>query len=351
MNRRDFLHQTTTASLATLLPQVGHTKMVEKMGIVVHSYWLRWQSKIESSRFPPLRNALDLLNHCHQLGAGGIQVGIDHWTADFAKQVRNISENWGLYVEGSVSLPKTPNDTAAFEQNIIQAKDAGVKVVRTVCSAGRRYEAYHSLADFRAFEQNAVAVLEAIEPILRKHRVALGVENHKDWRADEMAALLKKLSSEWIGATIDFGNNWALLEDPTETVHTLAPFVKSTHLKDMAVEAYTDGFRLSEVPLGEGILDLPALVAVCRQYNPAVTFSLEMITREPLLIPCLTEAYWETFPNLPGRYLAHTLKTVNTRSNKGGLPTIAHLSPEEKLAAEDANIRLCLAYGREKLGL
>jgi hypothetical protein len=123
--------------------------------------------------------------------------------------------------------------------------------------------------------------------VLRKHKVKLAVENHKDWRAPELAAVLGELSTEWVGVTLDFGNSIALLEDPMEVVRTLVPFVLSTHVKDMAVEEYPEGFRLSEVPLGQGILDLPQIVALCRKHNPNVAFSLEMITRDPLEIPCL----------------------------------------------------------------
>ena len=36
----------------------------------------------------------------------------------------------------------------------------------------------------------------------------------------------------------------------------------------MGVEEYADGFLLSEVPLGEGILDLKGMVAALRKANP-----------------------------------------------------------------------------------
>ena len=86
----------------------------------------------------------------------------------------------------------------------------------------------------------------------------VGVENHKDWTVEEMVPLLKSYSSDYLGACIDFGNNMSLLDDPMDVVEGLAPFVINTHIKDMAVEEYADGFLLSEVPLGEGILDLKA---------------------------------------------------------------------------------------------
>ena len=60
-------------------------------------------------------------------------------------------------------------------------------------------------------------------------------------------------------------------------------------------------------PLGEGILDMRAIVDTIRRAKPDVHFSLEMITRDPLQVPCLTEKYWSTFQEVPGVDLARTL--------------------------------------------
>jgi sugar phosphate isomerase/epimerase len=63
--------------------------------------------------------------------------------------------------------------------------------------------------------------------------VPLAIENHKDWTADEMAALMKEKASRWLGVCLDTGNNIALLDDPMATVEALAPYAISTHIKDM----------------------------------------------------------------------------------------------------------------------
>ena len=34
------------------------------MGVVVHSYWARWNSKTASDNYPSFTNALQLLRHC-----------------------------------------------------------------------------------------------------------------------------------------------------------------------------------------------------------------------------------------------------------------------------------------------
>lgn len=351
MDRRNFIQQATLGTLALSFPSVPEFLADKRMGIVVHSYWSRWNSKADSKKYPAFTNTLELLQHCHQLGAGGVQVIVSGWSSDFARQVRDEREKLGLYLEGSIGLPKHAQDVARFDQEVKLAREAGAQVLRTVCSSGRRYETYHSPAAFEELKKNALASLQLAEPVLSKYKVRLGVENHKDWRAHELVSLLKQVNSEWIGVTLDFGNSMALLEDPMEVVQTLSPYVFSTHVKDMAVEAYRDGFLLSEVPMGKGILDLPKMVALCKQHNPAGTFSLEMITRDPLEIPCLTDTYWETMQAVPGTDLARMLRLVREHTYAGGLPRVASLSAEEKLALEEQNIVACLTYSKNKLSL
>jgi sugar phosphate isomerase/epimerase len=347
MNRRTFIHQTTKA--AAILPFVSVPKIFkeERMGIVVHSYGIRWNSKIESTKYPGFSDAIELIEHCHAIGAGGVQVGVGNWSADFAKKVRARREKLGLYLEGSIGLPKSPEGVSTFEQEVINAKEAGARILRTVCLGGRRYETFHSADEFETFRKNSIKSLQIAEPVVRKHQMKLAVENHKDWRAPELADVIKNLSSESVGVTVDFGNSISLIEDPMEVVQTLAPYAFSTHVKDMGVDEYQDGFLLSEVPLGTGILDLAKMYRICREHNPTVTFNLEMITRDPLKIPCLTETFWSTFPDVSPMELARTLQMVKQKRDTDGLPEVSQLNNEEKLAVEEQNILESLRYSKQ----
>ena len=242
MNRRHFVQQATAGAAVLSLPALPAAAAATRMGIVVHSYANRWNSKVNSVNYPGFSNAIDLLEHAHQLGAGGIQVVMNDWTTDFARSVRDRREKLGLYLEGSVGMPKKPDDVAHFEQNVIRAKEAGANVLRTVCSGGRRYEILHTADGFRAMQKNALTSMQLAEPVLKKHKVKVGVENHKDWRSDEHVAMLKQIGSEWVGATVDFGNNMSLLEDSLTVVTNLAPYAVSTHVKDMALRSMPMAF-------------------------------------------------------------------------------------------------------------
>ena len=349
--RRHFLQQAAISAVALSLPKLPLFSPEIPMGIVVHSYGFRWNSKVNSQKYPAFTTAIDLMEHCHQLGAGGAQVVVSNWTTDFAQEVAARRQALGLYLEGSIGVPSDAQDLQRFEQEVKNARIGGIKVLRTVCSEGRRYENYHSIEAFEQLQKKALASLQLAEPIVRKHQMKLAIENHKDRRANELEKLVRQLNSEWIGVTLDFGNSISLSEDPMAVIQTLAPYAFSTHVKDMGLEEYADGFLLSEVPLGKGILDLPAIIALCRKHNPAITFNLEMITRDPLEIPCLKNEYWATFPNVRAEELARTLRMV--RQHKSAVPLLrtSPLSPEERLVVEEQNIIECLTYSKKNLRL
>ena len=256
-----------------------------------------------------------------------------------------------MFLEGIVSLPKHDADLDRFEAEIRTAKRAGARVVRTAMLQGRRYETFTTSAAFRRFAEESAHSLALAAPVVARHGVRLAVENHKDWRSDELITLLKRLGNDHVGVCLDTGNSIALLEDPMEVVEALAPLAFTTHFKDMGLEEYRDGFLLAEVPLGTGVLDLPRVVRTLRAAAPDLHFNIEMITRDPLQVPCLTSRYWETFFDLPGRHLARALRLVRNHAPGRPLPRISALPAGDKLRAEDENISRCLDFARERLGM
>ena len=344
------LQQTVMAAAALSLPPIAQAVSPSKrMGLTVASYGYRRRAKAAYGDLRPFRNAIDILDHSVRLGAGGVQVSVRGWQSDFAKEVRAKRESLGLYLEGQISLPKNKNDLDRFESEIKAGREAGAEIIRTVALGGRRYETFDTERAFLDFKLNALDRIRLAEPIVRKHQVKLALENHKDWRAPELIDILARLSSEWVGVCLDTGNSISLLEDPMDVIRTLAPYTMTIHFKDMGVEEYDEGFLLSEVPFGDGILDLASIIELCNAANPQVQYNLEMITRDPLKVPCLTEKYWKTSPRLAGSYLAQTLRRVKKEASKKPLPKVSGLSPEECVRYEEANIVSCFVYARQNL--
>src|SRR5262249_32009536 len=154
-----------------------------------------------------------------------------------------------------------------------------------------------------------------------------------------------------VGVWVERGKNVGLLEEPLGVVQALAKLAFSVHLKDVGVEEYSDGFLLAEVPLGEGLLDLKKVIATLRKANPKVRLNLEMITRDPLKIPCLTEKYWATMEKVSGRDLARMLALVRKHQKKEKLPRISALSAAKQREVEEAHVKRSFEHARKHLGL
>ncbi|HZT33714.1 MAG TPA: TIM barrel protein [Bryobacteraceae bacterium] len=332
MTRRNLLLTAAAAARLGAAPR-------SKMGVATTSYMT----------FRRPRDTYEFLEHVHELGGAGIQAPLTSLDPADLKKLRARAEEWGMYLEVMAPLPK--EDAAAFERYAAAAKEAGAACLRTGCLGGRRYETFSALSEWQEFVARSRESIERALPVLERHRIPMGLENHKDWTIEELAPLLRQHSSPWLGACIDTGNNIALLDDPMEVVEQLAPFAVCTHLKDMGVEAYSDGFLLSEMPLGEGMLNLRRIVSIISSARPNVNFTLEMITREPLRVPCLTDKYWATFPQRGGLHLARTLRTVRAQQGRQALPRYAGLPRAAQLRVEEDNVKESLNYAREQLGL
>ena len=91
------------------------------------------------------------------------------------------------------------------------------------------------------------------------------------------------------------------------------------------------------------------IAATVKRYNPKINFSLEMMARNPLKVPCLTDKYWATFPQRSGRYLARALNWVKKHSQK--LHNMDSMSQQRKAEFEQENFRTSIAYARDQLGM
>lgn len=287
-----------------------------------------------------------MIDYVRSLGGGGLQAS----ASGDLNAVRKRLEELGMFFEGNARLPATlDEDTAAFEKSLLDTKAVGGTVARSVSrspagSSGRRYESFKSYADFKAWQDQANAIVLKCLPIAERVGVKLALENHKDRQSADHAAFIKKTSSEYLGSLIDPGNNLSLLEEPMETVNNLAPFVLATSLKDMGVAPYQDGFLLSEVLFGTGAQDQGEIWKILKRHNPKINMVEELITRDPLKIPCLTPGYWACFPAKDEKRLATIQAYVRAKQTK--LPYVDQLSPQERFKVEESNHRNTIDWGR-----
>lgn len=351
MHRRNFLTLMAAGLTGGAQPVVAQHRS-KRYGIAWTSIPVRFaQARLRNPGRQPAIPAAEFIELCHSYGAGIVQMGFDQLAGtdqDYLTGVRRLLELRGMALELGVNARALESEEV-FAPIAAAAGQLGVERLRLACLSGRRYETFSERKSWQEFAAHWKGVLRRAEPMLRRFRLRAGIENHKDWLADEQVEILKSIASPYLGACIDFGNNVSLLEDSLDVARKLAPYVITTHLKDMAVRPYEDGFELSEVPLGEGSTPLREVVSLLRRAQRDLPIVLEMITRDPLKVPYKTDRYWATYDGRDQQRIDRFERRILSKAWKRPLPRVSNLTAEQALAVESDNLRRCSEYALQVL--
>ena len=119
-----------------------------------------------------------------------------------------------------------------------------------------------------------------------RHGITLALENHglMAGRSDQVAGIIDAVGSPALRANLDTGNFLLVNQNPSDAARELAKVVALVHLKDFAkapagqvehVYKGLDGTGFTGTVVGEGQVDLVAILATLRQAGYAGWLSLE----------------------------------------------------------------------------
>jgi 3-oxoisoapionate decarboxylase len=93
--------------------------------------------------------------------------------------------------------------------------------------------------------------------------VKLAMENHFDFTTDEFADLIDRVNSPYFGMCFDTGNALRIGDDPVESASLLGKHIFATHTKDVKPVygvSPKEWYFFACVPVGQGVINMPALV-------------------------------------------------------------------------------------------
>ena len=350
--RREFLFSISVLALSQYV-KPAQPIALKAFGIAQASFRIRSTQAAQAagSEGPsiPAEKYIDL---CKSFGGDGCQFDFNLLSStdeDYLRRIHRSLEDKGMFLE--LSMPaQWLADQNSLTNAAAVAKELGATKIRVAIN-GRRYEEFSELKQWKDFFSHWSEVMRQAEPLLKKLGLVVGIENHRDWMADELAEILRQISSSYLGACVDFGNNLALLEDPLEVAQKLGPYAVTSHLKDMTLTASEEGFLLADVPLGQGILPIAKIMEIMRKGRSDIHFCLEMITRDPQTVPFKDDKYWATYEKRDEARIEKFKSTVLSKSSAASLSKISGMSSARMLAVEDENIRKCVSYAKRTLGL
>ena len=123
------------------------------------------------------RQSFDIIEHCRSLGLGGVQTNPPSTDPAELKKFRQRIEGYGMHLVCDPRLPKQESDVPGFEAQVAAYKEAGAAVFHAAMT-GRRYEDFDALEPFKQMFEQCKRMVALAEPVLKKHRMRLGIENH-----------------------------------------------------------------------------------------------------------------------------------------------------------------------------
>jgi sugar phosphate isomerase/epimerase len=187
---------------------------------------------------------------------------------------------------------------------------------------GDRHDRFRSDVSWPVQIEASREVLTLLTPRLLDLGLQLAIETHADFTATELLDLLARVDDRAFGLTLDTANLVMRLDDPIDAVAMLAPWVRSTHIKD-AVLAFTPrGLCWQARPVGSGILPMPDMLAILIKSNPQLPLTVELHPRTYDL-PIFDRRWLAYFPELRPHSLASVVRLAalcEARYADGSLP-------------------------------
>jgi sugar phosphate isomerase/epimerase len=236
------------------------------------------------------------------LGLDGVQLDITHLTSHddgyLARIVRHAAVR-NLYLEyGSTGIE---SERTARELEI--CRKLGAPLMRTYMGFSR----FDRSTDVPTESAMAVRVLRELAPRAADYGIRIAVENHCDATAEELLRVIEAVDSPQVGICADLGNFMIHMEDPVASVRLLAPHIINTHFKDYALTMTNWGFKAHGVPLGEGAINLPAILEILSTQSRLDRIMLE-VPVEPSDTEAVTLAREDDFISRSVRHAREVLK-------------------------------------------
>jgi len=229
-------------------------------------------------------DTFDLLDRVNEAGGRVVQICDnlpldrlpDEMLANLARRAAELGVSLEVGIKGS-----SPEHV---RRNLEVVKRLGARLLRVVLTD----------AEWRPPFAESVAVFKSLLPDLRVAGSQVAIENHFHMTPAELARLVEAVGDPLVGVCLDPLNSITMFVGVVETVKTLAPLAMSVHAKDAVITRQHTGFYISGCPLGEGLVDLPGMLAAVRaaDRSPNVLVECWMDRLDDETITLIQEQDW-----------------------------------------------------------
>lgn len=276
-----------------------------KVGLCVYGTTFMMGIHPKSGR--PRITASQLMEQAIQAGLEGVEMPPALLEGEDLRSVAEYAARHGLYI----SIASGGYDPEKLEAAMETAARVGARTVRTVVGGADFGGDRRRMAGrWQSFMQDVLKGLAAGTRAAEKLGVHLALENHQDVASEELLWLCEQIGSPHFGIVLDTGNPLATAEEPIDFARRILPHLKHVHLKDYWIYLTEEGYRLVRCPIGQGVIDFPALLGMFAESCPDMTMSIEVGALEARHTRVLAADFWPEYPARTSSQLAETLRFV-----------------------------------------
>ncbi len=235
------------------------------------------------------------ITRCGQLGAQVAHCTIARWDDPaYLERLKGLLEQYRLEL-----IPSNGADMVCTGDQARRGQEASIAgLERYHRFGGVRMVKFNTPMTYNRFskempvDEQIGLIKENVRPIVKAASelgIVLALENHYDYRAAEIRAVIEHVDSPYLRSLLDVGSPFAVCEEPVEAASILAPYAALVHLKDCLVQPWTPGSAgyyacQYAVPLGEGNVDLLTIVRILHEKAPNPTelcLAIELVPVPP----------------------------------------------------------------------
>lgn len=302
------------------------------------------------------RSALANLDYAAELGMDGVffRTVLDvtpSLDAGLLRELREHADELGLYLEIGLAKVNPYANAEAPEVRELGGGDYRRGFIRMMesCAAIDCRELWVGTANYKftlpgyyvfdrfrtdvSWADQLVAIekfLHSLAPAVRDLDCHLNIETHEEITSFEVVRLVEAVGPDVLGITFDTANVVARAEDPLAAARRVAPYVRMSHVRDVAIFATEYGIGRMLAPCGEGVMDWPTMLGLLAEHNPGLQLSIEN-SRDRTVMPMhVYDPTWlAAHPDLSTVELSEIFRLTRDyqdRAAKGELPTAQYLT-------------------------
>jgi 3-oxoisoapionate decarboxylase len=195
--------------------------------------------------------------------------------AELGVRLVQIADNLPLHRLGAVEIDQLLAETRRLSIRVeVGTRGIAPEHLRLYLGLAQQFESpilrvVVDTADHHPSPEEVVAILRPLMPEFERARVTLAIENHDRFKVRTVIDILQQVNSPRIGICLDTVNSFGAGEGPEIVVKVLGPQVVNLHIKDFSIRRHHHmlGFEVEGTAAGQGMLDVPWLLAQLRQYG------------------------------------------------------------------------------------